>query len=224
MRLPRTTAGGLYQPARRNAITVWRRSSICRVSRHPASRCSRTPNRLLILPKRARRIGTDTSATSCHFEDRACAELSEVQRCRPRSGARDPQSAGRAVSCGLPLVVPPPRRMESRVNRDWFRTFLTTNRHAAWELPPRVGSRHQARPWPWSFHLLQHANLLLIRVPVVAPDHIRPRRVAPNFLHNADPDGPVPAGPCARAANGCLLSRQSDRITGLQCHRLEQPA
>src|SRR4051794_14656556 len=75
------------------------------------------------------------------------------------------------------------------------------------------------QPLAWSFDLLQHTNLLLIRVSVVAPDHIRPGRVAPNFVHHADPDRPVFACPRAPAANGSVLWRQSDPITGLQCHR-----
>jgi hypothetical protein len=181
----------------------------------------RKPERL-ILPKHARRIGTDKSATSCHFEDRACAELSEVQRCRPRSGARDPQSAGRAVSCGLPLVVPPPRRMG--VPREQRLVSKPSQRRMAMQL----GScrRELARDIR-RVHGLGHSTA---RKSALDPRACcRPRSHTPEasgaeFLHHADPNGPVPARPCARAANGSLLSRQSDRITGLQGHRLEQPA
>jgi hypothetical protein len=79
------------------------------------------------------------------------------------------------------------------------------------------------QPLAWSFDLLQHTNLLLIRVSVVSPDHIGPGGVAPNFVHHADPARPVPPRPRARAANGSVLWGQSDPITSLQCHCDEQP-
>jgi hypothetical protein len=87
-----------------------------------------------------------------------------------------------------------------------------------------ISKRRNERPAPamaWSFDLLQHANLLLIRVSVVAPDHIGPGQVAPNFVHHADPDLPVLARLCARAANGSMLWRQSTGSPELQCHGLE---
>jgi hypothetical protein len=73
--------------------------------------------------------------------------------------------------------------------------------------------------WPWSLDLLKHANLLLVGVSVVAPDHIGAARVASDSVNHADPDRPILARLRARATNRTVLWLQSDPITWLQCHR-----
>lgn len=61
-------------------------------------------------------------------------------------------------------------------------------------------------------------------VSVVAPNHIGKGRVASDSVNHADPDQPILARLRAGAANGTVLWLQSDAITGMQCHGLEQPA
>ena len=76
------------------------------------------------------------------------------------------------------------------------------------------------RPWPWSFDLLQHANLLLIRVPCLLSPQIT---YAQGEWRRIFCTMPIRMGQSLRALalalrTAALLSRQSDRIAGLQCH------